>query len=55
MVRWRFEKRFQKASELARATAVDFAQLLDMCAIEFPKMRFRFSTSNPQDMTLDVV
>ena len=49
------KKDFKKASELARATAVDFAQLLDMCAIEFPKMRFRFSTSNPQDMTLDVI
>jgi tRNA-2-methylthio-N6-dimethylallyladenosine synthase len=24
--------------------------LLDSCAIKFPKMRFRFSTSNPQDM-----
>ncbi len=46
---------FKKASELAQATAVGFAQLLDMCATEFPKMRFRFSTSNPQDMTLDVI
>ena len=49
------KKDFKKASELAQATAVDFAQLLDMCATEFPKMRFRFSTSNPQDMTLDVI
>ncbi len=49
------KKDFKKASEIAKATAVDFAQLLDMCATEFPKMRFRFSTSNPQDMTLDVI
>lgn len=49
------KKDFHKASEMAQATAVDFAQLLDMCATEFPKMRFRFSTSNPQDMTLDVI
>ncbi len=49
------KKDFSKASEMAKATAVDFAQLLDMCATEFPKMRFRFSTSNPQDMTLDVI
>ena len=49
------KKDFKKASEIAKATAVDFAQLLDLCATAFPKMRFRFSTSNPQDMTLDVI
>jgi len=49
------KKDFKKASEMAQATAVDFAQLLDMAAIRFPKMRFRFSTSNPQDMSLDVI
>ena len=49
------KKDFVKASEIAKATAVDFAQLLDLCAAEFPKMRFRFSTSNPQDMSLDVI
>ena len=49
------KKDFKNASEMAKATAVNFAQLLDMCATEFPKMRFRFSTSNPQDMTLDVI
>ncbi len=49
------KKDFKKASEIAQATAVDFAQLLDMCAIEFPKTRIRFSTSNPQDMSLDVI
>ena len=49
------KKDFKNASEMAKATAVNFAQLLDLCATEFPKMRFRFSTSNPQDMTLDVI
>ncbi|MCF2873546.1 MULTISPECIES: tRNA (N6-isopentenyl adenosine(37)-C2)-methylthiotransferase MiaB [unclassified Tenacibaculum] len=49
------KKDFKKASELAQATAVDFAQLLDMCATTYPKTRFRFSTSNPQDMSLDVI
>ena len=49
------KKDFAKASEIAKATAVDFAELLDICATEFPKMRFRFSTSNPQDMSLDVI
>jgi len=49
------KKDFVKASEIAKATAVDFAELLDICATEFPKMRFRFSTSNPQDMSLDVI
>jgi len=49
------KKDFVRASEIAKATAVDFAQLLDMCATEFPKTRFRFATSNPQDMSLDVI
>ena len=49
------KKDFKNASDIAQATAVDFAQLLEMCAIAFPKMRFRFSTSNPQDMSLDVI
>ena len=49
------KKDFKKASEIAQATAVGFAELLDMCATKFPKTRFRFSTSNPQDMSLDVI
>ncbi|SER06401.1 tRNA-i(6)A37 thiotransferase enzyme MiaB [Hyunsoonleella jejuensis] len=49
------KKDFDKASELQKATAVNFAMLLDMCAKAQPKMRFRFSTSNPQDFTLDVI
>src|SRR5574343_1277358 len=49
------KKDFVKATEMQKATAVDFAQLLDMCATQFPKMRFRFSTSNPQDMHIEVI
>lgn len=49
------KKDFDKASDLQKATAVNFAQLLELCAKRFPKMRFRFSTSNPQDFTLDVI
>src|SRR5690554_3246977 len=49
------KKDFAKASEMQKATAVDFAQLLEMCAVRFPKMRFRFSTSNPQDMHDEVI
>ena len=49
------KKDFIKASVMQKATAVGFANLLELCATAQPKMRFRFSTSNPQDMTLDVI
>jgi tRNA-2-methylthio-N6-dimethylallyladenosine synthase len=49
------KKDFVKASEMQQATAVDFDQLLEMVATAFPKMRIRFSTSNPQDMHLSVL
>ncbi len=49
------KKNFKNASDIAKATAIDFAQLLDLTATEFPNTRFRFSTSNPQDMSLDVI
>jgi len=49
------KKDFVKATDMQKATAVDFAQLLDMCATSYPKMRFRFSTSNPQDMHDEVI
>lgn len=49
------KKDFEKASEMQKATAVNFAKLLEMVATAYPKMRIRFSTSNPQDMTLDVI
>jgi tRNA-2-methylthio-N6-dimethylallyladenosine synthase len=44
------KKDFSNATAMQKATAVDFDQLLEMVAISFPKMRIRFSTSNPQDM-----
>ncbi len=49
------KKDFDKATEMQKATAVDFDQLLEMVAVGFPKMRIRFSTSNPQDMHLSVL
>jgi tRNA-2-methylthio-N6-dimethylallyladenosine synthase len=49
------KKDFDKASDFQKATAVNFSNLLELCAKAQPKMRIRFSTSNPQDMTLDVV
>ncbi|WP_445734970.1 tRNA (N6-isopentenyl adenosine(37)-C2)-methylthiotransferase MiaB [Mariniflexile sp.] len=49
------KKDFDKASDLQRATAVTFSNLLELCAKAQPKMRIRFSTSNPQDLTMDVI
>ena len=49
------KKDFKNASEIARSTAVDFAGLMDMVALAVPQMRIRFATSNPQDMSLDVL
>lgn len=49
------KKDFEKASDIQKATSVNFAKLLELVAQAQPKMRIRFSTSNPQDMTLDVI
>ncbi|WP_157207208.1 tRNA (N6-isopentenyl adenosine(37)-C2)-methylthiotransferase MiaB [Mariniflexile maritimum] len=49
------KKDFDKATDLQKATAVNFSNLLELCATAQPKMRIRFSTSNPQDLTLDVI
>ncbi|MDG1728508.1 MAG: tRNA (N6-isopentenyl adenosine(37)-C2)-methylthiotransferase MiaB [Algibacter sp.] len=49
------KKDFEKASPIQKATSVNFSKLLQLCAKAQPKMRIRFSTSNPQDLTLDVV
>lgn len=49
------KKDYEKATDMQKATAVNFAQLLDLCATTYPKMRFRFSTSNPQDMHEEVI
>ena len=49
------KKDFDKATEMQKATAVGFDQLLEMVAMQFSKMRIRFSTSNPQDMHEEVL
>ncbi len=49
------KKDYEKATEMQKATSVNFANLLELVAKVQPKMRIRFSTSNPQDMTLDVI
>ena len=49
------KKDFAKAGPMQQATAVNFSGLLEKVALAQPKMRIRFSTSNPQDMTLDVI
>jgi tRNA-2-methylthio-N6-dimethylallyladenosine synthase len=49
------KKDFKKASALQQKTAVHFHHLLDLVAQEHPGIRIRFSTSNPQDMTRDVL
>ncbi|NPA43130.1 MAG: tRNA (N6-isopentenyl adenosine(37)-C2)-methylthiotransferase MiaB [Chlorobi bacterium] len=49
------KKEFYKQPPEVRASAVDFAELLDRVAAAFPDMRIRFTTSNPQDMTDRVI
>ncbi len=49
------KKDFSKASSLQQKTAVNFSKLLELVGTAQPKMRIRFSTSNPQDMSLDVI
>lgn len=44
------KKDYTNASAMQKATALGFDQLLETVAVRFPKMRIRFSTSNPQDM-----
>jgi len=49
------KKDFKNAPEMQKATATGFADLLKLVAEAQPGMRVRFSTSNPQDMTVDVI
>ncbi len=49
------KKDFSKASDIQKATAVDFSNLLSQVAKAVPGMRIRFSTSNPQDMSIKVI
>ncbi|MCK5782503.1 MAG: tRNA (N6-isopentenyl adenosine(37)-C2)-methylthiotransferase MiaB [Flavobacteriales bacterium] len=49
------KKDFHKASDNQKENVLYFNQLLDMVAEAVPKMRIRFATSNPHDMSLDVL
>ena len=49
------KKDFSKASPLQQKTAVNFSNLLELVAKSQPRVRIRFSTSNPQDMSIDVI
>lgn len=49
------KKDFKKASKNARENSVRFADLLEKVAKINPLLRVRFSTSNPQDMSIDVI
>ena len=49
------KKDFENATDFQKATAVNFSNLLELSAKAQPKMRIRFSTSNPQDFTVDVI
>ena len=49
------KKDSSKASLLQQKTAVNISKLLELVAKSQPRIRIRFSTSNPQDMSLDVI
>ncbi len=49
------KKNFSKANPLQQKTAINFSNLLELVAKVQPNIRIRFSTSNPQDMSLDVI
>ena len=49
------KKDFSKATPLQQKTAVRFSKLLELVAKTNPDIRIRFSTSNPQDMSLTVI
>lgn len=49
------KKYFHKASNLKKYTSINFAKLLEFIAKAVPSMRIRFSTSNPCDMSEEVL
>jgi len=49
------KKDFKKASSTEKENSLNFANLLDKVAQVNPKLRIRFSTSNPQDMGVEVI
>ena len=49
------KKDFKNASEIQKKTCINFAKLLDLVARCYPDFRIRFTTSNPQDMDIEVL
>ena len=49
------KKDFKNASELQKKSSLSFSKLLNLIADNFKNMRIRFTTSNPQDMSEDVL
>tara|TARA_Y100000385_G_scaffold54463_2_gene51899 strand:+ start:415 stop:1866 length:1452 start_codon:yes stop_codon:yes gene_type:complete len=49
------KKDFEKSSEKTKKESINFAILLDMVANTCPELRIRFSTSNPQDISKEVI
>ena len=49
------KKDYTKASPLQKKTSLKFNNLLEIIAKDKPRMRIRFSTSNPQDMSDEVI
>lgn len=49
------KKEYKKLTTLEQETSVDFTNLLEMVALAAPKMRIRYSTSHPRDITENVV
>ena len=49
------KKDFGKSSEKTKKESINFAILLDKVANTYPELRIRFSTSNPQDISKEVI
>ena len=49
------KKDFKKADSKTQESSISFANLLDKVAQINPLLRIRFSTSNPQDMSIDAI
>ena len=49
------KKDYKNASELQKKTSLSFSKLLELIAVNFKEMRIRFTTSNPQDMSDNVL
>ncbi len=49
------KKEFKTLTAEEQETSVDFADLLELCALAVPNMRIRYSTSHPRDINEKVV